>query len=298
MTFLSYISKVGFVLFLLSTGWSKATFSQGVSRSISAVDDFDSTLVNTPLSFDVLANDSVVDRNFTSLVTSFSFGSTNYQNGIVQYTPNQNFSGIDTLTYVVCDDASLSTCDTAIFVVTVLKVEAFDDFDSTLINEEILVDVLQNDQYSFFTSLRIVCSPQNGSIQLNSTPPSIFYSPNNNYSGSDEFCYELCMDLVCDTARVFIEVNRPPSDELQIPNGFSPNNDGRNDFFVIGNFPDEEQVQLEIYNRWGEVVYQSVNYQNDWDGENRNGEKLASNTYFYFISVNSKEYKGYVVLQR
>jgi len=64
---------------------------------------------------------------------------------------------------------------------------------------------------------------------------------------------------------------------LIIPNIFTPNNDGKNDKFVIKN-NENWKIQLTIFNRWGNKVYENTNYINDWDGSN-----LPSGVYFYFL---------------
>ena len=79
-----------------------------------------------------------------------------------------------------------------------------------------------------------------------------------------------------------------PSDTLMIPNVITPNNDGTNDFFVIGNimsWPTTRNVR--IFNRWGHIVYENEMYDNNmaWDGTDKSGKKLADGTYFYTIEV-------------
>lgn len=79
--------------------------------------------------------------------------------------------------------------------------------------------------------------------------------------------------------------------EVFIPEGFSPNGDGINDRFVLGNVPDETNVSFEVYNRWGQLVHQEKDYKNDWDGEANRGaagggnKQLADGTYFYVIRL-------------
>lgn len=63
-----------------------------------------------------------------------------------------------------------------------------------------------------------------------------------------------------------------------IPNVISPDKDGLNEFFVIENL--QPNSQLTIHNRWGNVVYQSNNYQNNWDGEN-----LSDGGYYYILQL-------------
>ena len=79
---------------------------------------------------------------------------------------------------------------------------------------------------------------------------------------------------------------------------FTPNNDGINDYWYI---PDLEQygtIQVTVYNRFGQPVYQSDSYQNDWDGT-WNGYPLPSATYYYIIKSSEKGYiKGVVNIVR
>jgi gliding motility-associated-like protein/uncharacterized repeat protein (TIGR01451 family) len=85
---------------------------------------------------------------------------------------------------------------------------------------------------------------------------------------------------------------------LHVPNVFTPNGDGRNDTFVIPDLTNYEENEIVIINRWGNVIYQKKNYQNDWTGEG-----LNEGTYFYLLKVKSKKgnwdtYKGYITLLR
>ena len=58
---------------------------------------------------------------------------------------------------------------------------------------------------------------------------------------------------------------RGSDNDIFIPEGFSPNSDGINDFFVIKK-PVNLRAALEIYNRWGGLVYKTEDYKNDWNG--------------------------------
>jgi len=64
-----------------------------------------------------------------------------------------------------------------------------------------------------------------------------------------------------------------------IPNVITPNSDGVNDLFEIENLP--ENTEVIILNRWGNLVYSSVNYQNYWDGKDTSGKELADGVYTY-----------------
>ena len=124
----------------------------------------------------------------------------------------------------------------------------------------------------------------------------------------------------CDTS--YYHTVRVEPVQLKIPNVFTPNGDGTNDYFIIsldsgsdmpsnkGNrdggsgleYEDYEPLnryyessELTIFNRWGRVVYHSNDYQNDWDGGG-----LADGTYFYVLKChglkNDATYQGSVMI--
>lgn len=64
--------------------------------------------------------------------------------------------------------------------------------------------------------------------------------------------------------------------EIIIPNVFTPNEDGTNDFFVIEGIEVLDNCILKIFNRWGRLVYKSDSYKNDWDGKG-----MAEGVYYY-----------------
>jgi gliding motility-associated-like protein len=75
----------------------------------------------------------------------------------------------------------------------------------------------------------------------------------------------------------------------KIPNGFSPNGDGKNDQFVIEGLNPHLGLRIEIFNRWGTVVYVNNNYNNDWDGTANVSASLGSNlpigSYFFVLRI-------------
>ncbi len=83
--------------------------------------------------------------------------------------------------------------------------------------------------------------------------------------------------------------------DVVIPNIFTPGNgDNKNDVFFIKNLEANPNSALKIFNRWGNIVYESGNYQNNWDGDD-----LPDGTYFYSLNLQSgKSYQGTVKLLR
>ncbi len=85
-----------------------------------------------------------------------------------------------------------------------------------------------------------------------------------------------CMDTVSHEVEIIDDI-------LEIPNIFTPNNDGVNDLYEIKNIEKYPNNKLVIFNRWGVKVFEQHHYRNTW-----NGEGLADGTY-YFIFESGKE---------
>ncbi|WP_179021366.1 DUF7933 domain-containing protein [Winogradskyella forsetii] len=90
---------------------------------------------------------------------------------------------------------------------------------------------------------------------------------------------------------------------LMIPQGISPNDDGKNDVFFIPCIEDYPENTLKIYNRYGTQIYEAENYLNTWNGIANMGllkssELLPVGTYFYVLEINGFDdgFVGYVYL--
>ncbi|MGB0888517.1 MAG: gliding motility-associated C-terminal domain-containing protein [Vicingaceae bacterium] len=81
-----------------------------------------------------------------------------------------------------------------------------------------------------------------------------------------------------------------------IPNVFTPNNDGLNDFFKIV-YNGNQKYQLNIYNRWGQSLFESNDKNHFWDGKT-NSKKVPAGSYFYIFSLGSETVKGSLSLFR
>ena len=90
-----------------------------------------------------------------------------------------------------------------------------------------------------------------------------------------------------------------PDKILDIPNAFSPNGDGINDRWEIKSLNGYPDCIVEVFNRWGQPVYNSKGYRSPWDGGYKNS-LLPLGTYYYVITAapGTRPYKGWVVLLR
>jgi len=86
---------------------------------------------------------------------------------------------------------------------------------------------------------------------------------------------------------------------IEVPNSFSPNGDNVNDYFEIPGLAEFKEVQLNVFNRWGNLVYSNDDYQNNWDGNNNSGAPLTDDTYYYTLKLSTEKIMtGFVVIKR
>lgn len=102
---------------------------------------------------------------------------------------------------------------------------------------------------------------------------------------------------------LFDQVTISVNSGLTIPNTFSPNDDQTNDTWVIEGIELYPDAQLNIYDRWGQQVFQSTGYSEEtaWDGTSKRGAKLTSGTYYFVLELNDANeqvFNGYISLIR
>ncbi len=85
----------------------------------------------------------------------------------------------------------------------------------------------------------------------------------------------------------------------RVPNVFTPNGDGINDLFDfrLGNRL-EQCSEIQIFNRWGNLVYETRDNAHIWDGRTFSGEECFEGEYFYILEINGTTYKGSLTLIR
>jgi len=96
---------------------------------------------------------------------------------------------------------------------------------------------------------------------------------------------------VCDTTNV------------SFPQGFSPNGDGIRDTYIVTGLAQHGDNTFEVYNRWGNKVFSSQFYQNNWDGTSNGqsvfskNEQLPAGPYFYVLTTGyNTVYKGWIYI--
>ncbi|MGB1031190.1 MAG: gliding motility-associated C-terminal domain-containing protein, partial [Flavobacteriales bacterium] len=87
-------------------------------------------------------------------------------------------------------------------------------------------------------------------------------------------------------------------EDLALPTGLSPNGDGANDTYVILGIDQYPSNDFKVFNRWGNLVYEKTNYNNEWAGTNTDGEELPDGTYYVIFTASEREFATYVDLRR
>jgi len=146
------------------------------------------------------------------------------------------------------------------------------------------------------TATPIQNSFESSSVSYNWTGPNGFSAIGNPIQitgGERGLYYATITDANGCSATQFIDVQ---TTFCEIPNVISPNNDGFNDSLdLIG----LDVVNLQIFSRWGRLVYEKANYLDEWYGQNNNGGDLPDATYFYFAQLKTGETKrGWILVFR
>ncbi|MCX2742384.1 cadherin domain-containing protein [Mangrovivirga sp. M17] len=216
------------------------------------------------------------------------FGTITYNNTGFEYLANNCSSGTDYISYKACDNGSL--CAESILAITVIVMDSDEDGipDHIEIGEDI------NNPLD---------SDEDGTPDYLSTDSDGDDIPDSEEAGSDpcnpaDFNNNGILDYR--EEEIVIKPLKPTK-------GFSPNGDGNNDFWTIEGIGEFPQNRVEIYNRWGNLIYQATGYDNfnvRWEGQNTElnlgGEGAPDGTYFYFLYIegSSKPLQGFLVLKR
>ena len=220
--------------------------------------------------------------SFTNTSSANPFTSSwDFGNGTTQQAENATVVYADTGTYQIilivttangCKDTAFSTINITTPVIAEFA-PAGGTFDPS---EQITLTNLSTGATQFQWSNSAI-DPNNPSISFN-TP------------GMYQISLLASNGTCVDTATYMFEIERP---DILFPTGFTPNNDGKNDYFWVMGGPFSE-YELRVFNEWGNLVFMSNAQQNKWDGT-KNGTPQPTGTYVYtFIGKTSdgKEIKN------
>jgi gliding motility-associated-like protein len=218
-------------------------------------------------------------------------------NYIYSWTPSQALSNPNVAAPFVENEAIDETTDFALFIYP-------SDDPNCIVSDTVTAIVPPYPVIAPLDSLRF-CSGGTDALLApvinNSYTYEWFYSPDgssyveldSNHLGNlavtdGGFYYVEVYEPVCNFMSVTPYFVIVKSCAIFIPNIFTPNGNGDNDSFVIRGLEDFANSTLQVYNRWGNLVYESDNYKNNWKADD-----LAEGTYFFILGVNTVDGMDY-----
>ena len=218
---------------------------------LAATDDTVTTVEDTEVTINVLANDNYADNGslVVTLNTDAANGTViNNGDGTVSYTPNTDFNGSDSFTYTI-DDGN-GGIDTATVNITVTAVNdvpvAEDDTATTDEDSAVTVAVLNNDSDIDGDVLNIagVTDGSNGTVTIVGT--DVVYTPVANFNGIDTFTYIISDGELTATATVTVTVNAVNDAPAAIDDSATTDEDAAVTISVLSNDSDADGDALSI----------------------------------------------------
>lgn len=247
-----------------------------------------STLLNIPIQLDTVTypSDEIgLQSEYSGLIYQWTpeehldCPNCDFTTAIIEDSIQYTLTVVDSFN---CENKSIYTirirdCDT---IISSNKIIAMD----TIIHYPIDLPLYASTSFSGY-----LWYPENGLDCIDCQDPIAFINSSIDYS------VRLYDDMRCEYVEQFkITFD---SKEIIIPNVFSPNNDGINDFFYINGLIPESVIKIIDSN--GSLVYQSDSYKGDWDGTHFNGKELNEGTYWYVLEIPGMEqYSGWVYLKK
>jgi alkaline phosphatase len=190
-----------------------------------AADDSSATDEDTPLVIEVLSNDTDPENDPIAVesVTQPSNGIAANNGTNVTYTPNPDFSGADTFTYLATDGANSSNVATVTITVNAINDAPVADGQAVSVKENTPTDITLtgSDVDGDTLTYAVVAGPTNGA--LSGTAPNLTYTPGAGYSGPDSFTFKVNDGTVdSDIATVSITIaanNIPLADDQAVAAG-------------------------------------------------------------------------------
>ncbi|WP_299525429.1 gliding motility-associated C-terminal domain-containing protein [Winogradskyella sp.] len=268
------------------------------------VNNFNSTSIlpaNTPIAF--YLEDLLIGQSQTANALNIGASESNSITVTIPESPTSNL----TITAIVDDDGTM----------TGTIAEANEDNNSNSIDIELLVipDIIalpnligcnegfEVSTYNLFDALE--------SLDYEEEHVSFYLSLEDLETASNAILIPMPYNNVAQPETIYVRLESPPCYEIYqfqltvdncppfIPDGFSPNDDTRNDWFNIqGLYDIFTKHELLIYNRYGDIIFEGDN-EKPWLGKinrglNNHGKRVPVGTYFYVLNLNDSDYRPMV----
>jgi gliding motility-associated-like protein len=279
--------------------------------------DTASVTEDTPATIHVLTNDTDADNDINSTSVTITTQPMHgvvvaNANGTLTYTPTQYYNGADTLVYSVCDNTILAPlCDTAMVIINVMGTpNAPHDMmlDTIWFNEDNAVnttvsrasssDYDVNDTFTY-TLVTGAGDVDNKGFTFEDNKLIAKYKANydvkNTYSIRVRTTDSFGLYFEKQFTLTVKDIN-PNDIKLPSTNYISPNDDGKNDFWLVDDVHIYADFALQIMDQFGQIVYSvENNYNNEFDGKFA-GKALPTGNYYYVFKNDSKTFKGNITI--
>lgn len=212
-----------------------------------AVDDAVTAAINTDATGDVSENDHASNAQFTILTAPSQGDVVLATDGTFTYTPDTDYTGSDTFTYMVTGDGGSDTASVAITVAAAPVAAA--DAVFTPANTAKVIDVIGNDSGAGI-SVAFLTDGAHGEAVLNADG-TFTYTPDTGFSGSDSFTYALTGDGGTATATVSVTVTPVATDDVAtttanaaVSGNVATNDVGSNTSVALASAPDDGTLTL------------------------------------------------------
>ena len=279
------------------------TISYQISSDCGDTGFFDVTvhpLPNVSFSADIFEGCVPLQVNFTNtgdpgIACNWDFGDGNNSNSCSNASNTFSTAGSYDVTFTLTDLNNCANSATQVDLIDVFPLPSanfsYTPTQSTIVDPVVYFTDLSNDAISW-----------NWDFQIGS---STVQNPIFNFENQGIYSVELTINSANGCEDVIIKVIEIKDEFLiYIPNAFSANDNGINDVFLpVSNGLDPINYDFYIFNRWGELIFESHNIDVGWDGT-QNGEKCKQDTYVYKIFARdviygkNREFVGHVNLIR
>jgi gliding motility-associated-like protein len=280
------------------------------SVPITAIDDDFVIAEDNAADLAVTINDALAGGSYSlNLLQQPAHGDAQVVNGLIRYTPDENYNGADVFRYRVCYVHDPTICDDATVNINVQPVNdapVFIDYSHSSTDDGTLIICLRADDAdgdAVYLAEVLDMPAEAELIELRSEEMCVEYVP---APGRQHFSFLICdshTPKACVEAKVDFEILAQK--DLSLYKGISPNGDGQNDAWIIGGIERFKENEVRIFDRWGKLVYKCSNYNNNenrWEGQANVGSisQVPNGPYFYEIKLHKagQTIQGYVEVLR
>lgn len=199
--------------------------------------------------------------------------------------------------YIVNITVSNSPSDSLLAVPDAVFVLKDEETQFNIIANDIIGGIVGN--LGGLQNVEFLTNPRLGFVSFSFATGEIIYTPIQGKCGVDSFHYRITdLNGRQSTATVTLTIS---CDKVLVFKGISPNGDGRNDTWSILGIEQYPDNTVQVFNRWGNLVFEQKGYRNEapWNGQ-WNGKDLPDGTYFYLIELggNAGSLSGWLQILR